>query len=126
MSGYSRANRAMCVEAMTLNRRATDRGEPTNREILTALNAFIKEHQAEHKDLETRLGLKSTAQALDRSDIDALQLMAVDIKALHDFRVQVETIGASVKWILGGSLLAALASIMALVTTLGHIIQAGP
>jgi len=111
---------------VSFNRRATDRDEPTNRQIIDHLDRFIEGHDREHKDLEARLGLKSTAAAIARSDIDALQLVAVDVKALHDFRVQVETIGASVKWILGGSLLAALASIMALIATFSHIIQTGP
>jgi hypothetical protein len=114
-------------------RRAADSGEPSNREILDRLDAFIAEHRRDHSTLDALLAANSTATAVRQERIVQLERLAVEIAPLHDFRVQVETIGASVKWILGGgrrgargSLLAALASIMALVATLGHIIQTGP
>jgi hypothetical protein len=107
-------------------RRAADSGEPSNREILDRLDAFIAEHRRDHSTLDALLAANSTATAVRQERIVQLERLAVEIAPLHDFRVQVETIGASVKWILGGSLLAALASIMALVATFGHIIQTGP
>ena len=107
-------------------RRQADSGEPSNREILDRLDAFIAEHRRDHSTLDSLLAANSTATAVRQERIVQLERLAVEIAPLHDFRVQVETIGASVKWILGGSLLAALASIMALVATFGHIIQTGP
>jgi hypothetical protein len=107
-------------------RRAADSGEPSNREILDRLDAFIAEHRRDHTTLDALLAANSTATAIRQERIGQLEHLAAEIAPLHDFRVQVQTIGASVKWILGGSLLAALASIMALVATFGHIIQTGP
>jgi hypothetical protein len=107
-------------------RRAADSGEPSNREILDRLDAFIAEHRRDHSTLDALLAANSTATAIRQERIVQLERLAVEIAPLHDFRVQIQTIGASVKWILGGSLIAALASIMALVATFGHIIQTGP
>ena len=126
----------MAVPPMTLARRATDHGEPTNREILDRLDAFIAEHRRDHALLESRLqgNADTLASRLSAVDVAAairqerlarLETLAPDVAQLHDFKVQVQTIGSSVKWIFGGSLIAALASIMALVATFGHIIQSG-
>jgi hypothetical protein len=107
-------------------RRQADSGEPSNREILDRLDAFIAEHRRDHSTLDALLAANSTATAIRQERIAQLERLGAEIAPLHDFRVQVETIGASVKWILGGSLLAALASIMALIATFSHIIQTGP
>lgn len=115
----------MCVEPVTLQRRATDHGEPTNREILAKLEEFMAEHRRDHMTIETRLASHDTAAALREARISDLQRVATEISSLHDFKVQVQTISAMTKWILGGSLLAALAAIASLVATFGHIIQAG-
>ena len=112
-------------------RRSADSGEPSNREILNRLNDFIVQHGRDHSDLEARfasnatalacrLAASDTASAVSRTDIAALQLVVVDVKLLHDFRVQVETIGKMTRWILGGSLLAALSSIAALTISIVH------
>jgi len=116
----------VAVEPMTLHRRATDAGEPTNRELLETLEAFIAEHRRDHQSLDRRLAEHDTASALREARLTTLQAVAEDIRPLRDFKIQVETIGASVKWILGGSLLAAIASIAALIATFSHIIQAAP
>jgi len=124
-------------------RRSTDSGEPSNREILNRLNDFIVQHGRDHSDLEarfasnavalasrsaasdtalaSRLAASDIASAVSRTDIAALQLVAVDVKLLHDFRIQVETLGKMTRWITGGSLLAALASIAAFIVMLLHI-----
>ena len=112
---------AMAVETVTFNRRATDRDEPTNRQILDALNAFIREHKGDHKELEARLGMSDTAYAIRGEKIHQLELATVDVAMLHDFKVQVETIGKFTRWILGGSLIAAFAAIASLVLMVsGH------
>jgi hypothetical protein len=116
----------MCVEPVTLNRRATDKDEPSNRMILTRLEQFIAEHEHEHKDLDKRLSVQDVAAALRERSILELQRGAPEISELHDFRIQVETIGASVKWILGGSLIAALAAIASLIATFSHIVTTVP
>jgi len=115
----------MAIESVTLHRRAMDAGEPTNRDILDKLEAFIEEHRRDHGTLDSRLAVHDTGTALQDSRIAALQRLTDEIATLHDFRVQVETIGTSVKWILGGSLLAALAAIASLIATFSHIIQSG-
>ena len=106
---------------VSLARRVTDRGEPTNRQILEHLDRFIEGHEHEHKDLERRLGITATAAAMERKDVDALQLVAVDVKLLRDFKIQAEMLGKMVKWVLGGSAVTALASISALIAILSHI-----
>ena len=112
---------AMAVETVTLNRRATDRDEPTNREILDALNAFIREHEGDHKELEKRLGLSDMAYAVRSEKIHQLELATVDVALLHDFKVQVETIGRFTRWILSGSLIAALSAAASLILMIVHI-----
>ena len=129
-------------------RRSTDSGEPSNREILNRLNDFIVQHGRDHSDLEARfasnavalasrsavsdtalacrLAASDTASAVSRTDIAALQLVAVDVTLLHDFRIQVETIGKMTRWILGGSLLAALSSIAALIIMIVHAAAGQP
>jgi hypothetical protein len=116
----------MCVEPVTLNRRATDRGEPTNREILDALNAFIRDHEGDHKLLERRLGLSDTATAVTELKVRNIELATLDIALLHDFRVQVETISKFTRWLLGGSLIAALASMATLLMLVLHIAGGTP
>lgn len=149
----------MCVESMTLARRATDHGEPTNGDIFGRLNEFIAQHQKDHSDLEsrlathesklardlaldntalasrlaasdtalaTRLATADTNAALRQDRLGRLEAGIPELSELHDFRVQVETIGASVKWVLGGSLIAALAAIASLVVTFAHIVQSAP
>jgi len=123
----------MAIHPVTLNRRATDAGEPTNRAILdklddleNALELYIKEHGHEHATLDRRLGASDTATAVADLKLRNVELATLDVALLHDFKVQVQTIGASIKWIVGGSFLALLASIAALIASFGHIIQSGP
>ena len=111
----------MAVRLVTLNRRATDQDEPSNREILDRLDRFIESHDREHKDLERRIGVSDIASAVSRSDVDALKLVAVDVKLLRDFRIQVETLGRMMRWVVGGSLLAFLGSVATLIVLLSHL-----
>ena len=118
----------MCAAVSPLDaprRRVTDVGEPTNRDILDKMEAFVNEHRRDHTALDARLAAHDTAAALRETHIAALERVATEIGPLRDFRIQVQTIGASVKWVLGGSLLAALASIAALVATFAHMLQGG-
>lgn len=107
-------------------RRSADTSEPTNREILDRLDAFIAEHRRDHSALDAQLATAATATAVRQERLGQLERLGAEIAPLHDFRIQIQTIGASVKWIFGGSLIAAFASIMALVATFGHIIQGAP
>ena len=115
----------MAIEPVTLHRRATDAGEPTNREILDELRAFVKEHRDDHEVLQKRLADHDTASALREQRIAGLQRLTDEIAVLHDFRIQVETISSMTRWILGGSLLAALAAIASLVATFAHVAAGG-
>jgi len=112
--------------ADTPRRRATDLGEPTNREILDRLEDFIAEHRRDHATLETRLSLHDLDSARREMSLEQLKPLVPEVQVLHDFRTEVRTIGTMTRYILGGSLLAAVAAIASLVATFGHIIQTGP
>ena len=120
----------MSIRSMTLSRRATDAGEPSNREILDRiddldrrLGEYTAEHKRDHANLsEWRVGV-DVGSALRQQQLNTLVPTQAEVALLHDFRVQVVTIGASVKWILGGSLVAAVAAILSVVVTFAHIIQ---
>jgi hypothetical protein len=109
------------MSVVTLQRRASDGGEPTNREILDKLNAFLDEHRRDHSVLDARINASDKAAALLDARVVVIQRMTEEIATLHDFKVQVQTIGSSVKWILGGSLLSALAAVASLLITVSHI-----
>ena len=117
----------MAVAPMTLHRRATDSGEPTNRDLMLAIekidrefSTYVREHGADHRALQTRLGLSDTATAVSDLKLRNVELATVDVKLLHDFQVQVETLGSAIKFVIGGSLIAALAAIASLIVSLAH------
>ena len=132
-------------------RRSTDRGEPSNREILDHLETFAllnqRDHDAiesrmermmvdhatllqstqehagvVHADLAERLGASTTDRALIHAQLAGLVRVSDEIANLHDFRVQVTTIGASIKWVVGGSLIAAVTGIISIAMTLTHAV----
>lgn len=104
-------------------RRAADHGEPSNREImgkLEIIEKYIARHTEDHDALSSRLASDDVSTALSHAQLVSLMRMTDEIAGLRDFRVQVTTIGSSVKWVVGGSLLTALVSIMTLVTLVAH------
>jgi hypothetical protein len=104
-------------------RRATDRGEPSNREIMSKLGvieAYIARHTVDHNAITVRLASDDVATALCHAQLAGLMRMTDELAGLHDFRVQVQTIGASIKWVVGGSLIAAMTGIISLAMTLTH------
>ena len=119
----------MCSQVSPLDtprRRATDADEPTNREILDKLEAFMAEHRRDHATLDLRLARHDVETAQREAVIGQLQSVVPEVQVLRDFRVQVETIGNMAKFMVGGSLLAALAAVASLIATFSHIIQTGP
>jgi hypothetical protein len=112
---------------MTLHRRATDSGEPTNRDLMLAIEKmdrefveYVREHSRDHGALQSRLGLSDTATAVSDVKLRNVELATLDVKALHDFRVQVETLGSAIKFVVGGSVIAALAAIASLIVSIAH------
>ena len=113
----------MSTAAVTLARRATDHGEPTNREIRDEIRSFVKEHRDDHEDLQARLAKHDMESALREARIVQLSNLTGEVSELHDFRIQVKALSEMTRWILGGSLLAAVAAIMTMVVTFAHIVQ---
>lgn len=105
------------------HRRATDHDEPTNRQILDRLDDFMAEHRRDHSKLEERLATHDVETAKREALVAQLSNVAPEVQSLREFRVEVKTASAMVKYILGGSLLAALASIVSLAATFLHAIQ---
>lgn len=102
--------------------------EPTNADLLVQLERIRSDiegaftlHLAEHRAVDTRFATDERLVALVEERVAVLRSEMPDLRALHDFRVQMETVGSSIRWVLGGSLLAALAGIASLVATFGHI-----
>jgi hypothetical protein len=108
-------------------RRATDAGEPTNRELLDriermdrTLSSFMAEHRGDHALIDSSIGELQRGSILRDERLLNLQRLLPEVAELHDFRVQVQTLSRTAQWIFGGSLLAALASIASLVLSLSH------
>jgi GTP1/Obg family GTP-binding protein len=108
-------------------RRATDAGEPTNRELLDyiqridrTLERFTVEHRAEHRALDSCVNELQRDAIIREERVAAIAREMPELDALHDFRIQVQTLTKTAQWIFGGSLLAAVAAIVSLVLSIAH------
>jgi hypothetical protein len=113
---------------MTMQRRAADHGEPTNADIMSRIvelegkvDAFVAEHKTEHRDLNQMLAALQSAAILREHRLTNLEKAALEISDLHDFKVQITTIGRMTQFIVGSSLLAAIAAVISLIVSLTHV-----
>ena len=113
---------------MTQARRAADHGEPTNAELLVRidevgrqLDAFLAEHRRDPADLDRRMAKHDTDASLRDHNIAHLLTIETEVDGLHDFRVQAQTLSNMVRWIVGGSLVAAIAAIASLLVSIATV-----
>ena len=116
------------MSRMTMQRRASDHGEPSNADILSRIvelegkfDAFCQEHKGEHRDLNQMLAALQSAAILREHRLTNLEKAALEISDLHDFKIQLQTIGRMTQFIVGSSLLAAIAAVVSLIVSLSHI-----
>ena len=119
----------MSLHPVTLNRRATDQGEPSNREIMSSvgemrstLESFIIEQRAKNASVDTWRAQVDLAAGLRQNKLDNLAAATTpELQGLHDFKVKVETLTSFAKYATGGSLIAAVASIVAVIVSIAAL-----
>ncbi len=107
--------------------------EPTNADLREdfarlekKVDEFLADHRRDHGVLESRLALHDTAAAIRDQKLASLSQLEPTVRNLHDFEVQVRMVATSVRWITGGSIIAAIAGLLSLALTLAHLLAGKP
>lgn len=113
---------------MTMQRRAADRGEPTNADILrriesieTKLDDLTKAYREEQAEQDKVLAALQSAAILREHRLVTLEGKAIEIGTLHDFKVQLETMGRMTRFVVGGSVMTFIAAVISLIVSLAHV-----
>lgn len=96
--------------------------EPSNAEIMgridelsSRLDGWVADHRQDHAALERSLAGCQTAAVLRQRSIDDLERLRPEVASLHDWRIEMQSMGRFVKAAFGASLLSALLAMLSLV-----------